>query len=521
MTDDRIGYSYWNGAVADNKKVLWKHLLVQQDSRLCFLDKDGQPHLNKGAAMEKLKHANLIMHLFASLLHMTSGQPSRGTEIVDTKIQNSYRKRNLFKDHGDTWIIINYNKTTNTSQTDRFIPHLVYSRLADMLDYYLVVIRPFVEDLAGFVYGDEVRNIYKEYLFVDLNKKLESEDFSKSLGTVTEEFFGVCIILQAWRHISIAMKREYISAHYLGFRLDEIGDQQSGHDTSSARRLYAGDTSALPFLTTDALLEFRIFNIKFFDVLGVGPGSVPLPLMLKNSLTSSTTAVTTGSSVVPQVPVTMDQITGILSGLLANKFQEFEISLETKLNKVLEAGIAEALQIAGVDLQKRATPSETNSSAKQATPTNDAGWDDMYANASLDKMHEPTISQQPQDPVEDPVVYALQEIIPESLGKFKSNAQEDMVRHSYSGRDNLICIIGTGGGKTLSFEVPSKIEALSDKLTIVVVPFAALLLQLHQRAMEKNIPADIWDSKHLEKQYLNVSLLFVSIESSVSKEFET
>lgn len=457
LTDSRMGFSYWNEIVESTNTPLWRLVLSNKDYKLYHTSKQGEPYLNRALAMDLLQRGGIIAQLLVVLLHVTSGQPSRGTEITDVRIQNRYRKRNLYKDHGHTWIIINYNKTTNNTMMDRFIPHLVYDKLAEHLDYYLVIIRPFLEDLAAQMFGESARCLYRDYLFVDTCVKIDSEKFSRILSDATESYMGTPINIQFWRHVSIALKREFIVGHYLKQNQNEVGDQQSGHGTNAARRIYAGDTEDLPHITTDLLLEILKFNKEYHNVLGVGTGPVPIPLMLKRTSASEVRTTTQLSTRSTHTCIAFDEATTLMSGLLAQKFSDFQVMLEDRFSVLLSVAVAEAFQ-QGINFKASGLSSQNSTSQSFTSQSSQPLHGDHFQITSVDNIDlvqglnpaEEEEGEKDEESYSDPVVDMLKLMIPASNGNFRSKQQEELVRHSYSGDGNLICVLGTGGGKTLS-----------------------------------------------------------------------
>ena len=161
---------------------------------------------------------------------------------------------------------------------DQFVPHLLPNQVAQLLDYYIVVIRPVMQSLASHLYREEARSLYNTYLFIQTDIKIESEDFSNILQNYTEQYFGIPLRLQGWRHIAVAIKREFILSSYTDLDLDKIKGQQQDHNTVTVRQIYEIISGSLLFLTTDALLGFEDYNQQWFNVIGLEQDITPLLL---------------------------------------------------------------------------------------------------------------------------------------------------------------------------------------------------------------------------------------------------
>lgn len=84
----------------------------------------------------------------AVLLHCLPGQPSQASELMDTKIRNSTRPRTCFRKHGELWFVTRRVKYENQIRKEVFIPTKVPPLLQQLLEYYLLLIRPVEVDLA-------------------------------------------------------------------------------------------------------------------------------------------------------------------------------------------------------------------------------------------------------------------------------------------------------------------------------------------------------------------------------------
>ena len=92
--------------------------------------------------------------------------------------------------------------------------------------------------MASHLYGEEARSLYNTYLFIQTGIKIESEDFSNILQNYTEQYFSISLRLQEWRHITVAIKREFILSSYTDLDLDKIKGQQQDHNTVTVRQIY-------------------------------------------------------------------------------------------------------------------------------------------------------------------------------------------------------------------------------------------------------------------------------------------
>lgn len=78
------------------------------------------------------------------LIHITSGQPARMTELVHLRLFNSRSShRSIYLYFGSVMLLSTYSKTSSASQRDRMIARFLPNALKELLLVYLIVVRPF------------------------------------------------------------------------------------------------------------------------------------------------------------------------------------------------------------------------------------------------------------------------------------------------------------------------------------------------------------------------------------------
>ena len=95
---------------------------------------------------------------------------------------------------------------------------------------------------------------------------------------------------------------------------------------------------------------------------------------------------------------------------------------------------------------------------------------------------------------EDTVKQAMSRILRTDEVTFRSSQQQEALMSivNTNGRTPLVVVLPTGGGKSLLFMVPASLEDAG--ITVVVVPFRALLDNLLQKAQAAGIDSVEWKS---------------------------
>ena len=83
------------------------------------------------------------------LVHITGGQPARGTELLTLRWRNSDRceMRNVFIEHGLVSFVTSYHKNYSVSSTTKLIHRYLPPEIVELLVYYVWLVVPFVEQL--------------------------------------------------------------------------------------------------------------------------------------------------------------------------------------------------------------------------------------------------------------------------------------------------------------------------------------------------------------------------------------
>lgn len=108
----------------------------------------------------------------------------------------------------------------------------------------------------------------------------------------------------------------------------------------------------------------------------------------------------------------------------------------------------------------------------------------------------------------------LQHMLHLPTANFKSSHQMHMIDVSLGKQAQFIAVLPTGGGKSLSFELPAAVE--NQSITIVFCPFTALIEDMMERAVQHNTAAFKWTTSILPPS--NIKLLFVAFESIASPQ---
>ena len=86
------------------------------------------------------------MEYLLLLVHLTLGQPARGTEILSIRFQNTVHghHRNIFVDSGMISTVTSYHKGYSVTGSTKIIHRFLPKEVGELLVYYLWLVQPFL-----------------------------------------------------------------------------------------------------------------------------------------------------------------------------------------------------------------------------------------------------------------------------------------------------------------------------------------------------------------------------------------
>ena len=207
-----------------------------------------------------------FLKLLLVLMHVTGGQPARGTEITNLTYENTdYMPRNITIYRGLVGFCTTYHKgmthTGKLKRIFRFLPEPV----GTVLVYYLWLILPFWQNLKGLVTGASTKSPHlwaKQVVLSEVDQVKKEVWGTEVLSQGLASLFGnPKMTVRAYRHVIVAIARRFLSEKWSTDVVDEealeefgdgsndvamcnhILDLQAGHTTDTAVRVYARGTS--------------------------------------------------------------------------------------------------------------------------------------------------------------------------------------------------------------------------------------------------------------------------------------
>ena len=192
------------------------------------------------------------------LMHTTSGQPARGTELTTIRHSNTAggKHRNVFIEDGRVVFVTRYHKGYNIKGDVKIIHRYLPREVGDLFVKYLWLVLPFQRQIELSVYGNTVDTVSAHVWPADpsTGKRWESSRLTKELKHESMAGLGQKVGVQAWRDLAIAISRKFLRGKEQ-FKPDEgdeegkdedeedamarAADEQAGHDSHVAGMVYA------------------------------------------------------------------------------------------------------------------------------------------------------------------------------------------------------------------------------------------------------------------------------------------
>jgi superfamily II DNA or RNA helicase len=210
----------------------------------------------KPRAVAKYKRkVKQLMEQLLILVHITGGQPARGTEIAILRHFNAQQNmRNVYIQDGRVIIVTRYHKAQALTGQLRVIPRFLPTRVGQLLVAYLADVLPFVQLL------DSTANskIPRGFLWADEKGIWDTARMTKALTRESAARMGNRITVQDYRHMAIAIDRVHVRGLTgdMEPQEDDPHDAMANHGSAIAGQAYGIDRAMLRGLDIRSMAAF-------------------------------------------------------------------------------------------------------------------------------------------------------------------------------------------------------------------------------------------------------------------------
>lgn len=252
------------------------------------------------AVGEYIANVERFLERLLLLIHITGGQPARGTELLSIQYRNpldGQGRRNVFLENGLISFVTYYHKGYNISGSTKIIHRYLPLEISELLVYYIWLIIPFLDQLrilvrnrgtdklgSSYLWGELARKSDRpavDDIIPDLNPRAAREQpwpSSRLSRVLIQEFQRLVltkVTIPIWRHAAIAISRRHL--RQAKFKRDFIeavtwawNDEMATHSTKLAGLAYARGLDEAPGHVAGAKAEYRRISREWHAWLGFG-----------------------------------------------------------------------------------------------------------------------------------------------------------------------------------------------------------------------------------------------------------
>ncbi|KAK1038992.1 hypothetical protein LTR74_018772 [Friedmanniomyces endolithicus] len=159
-----------------------------------------------------LREVDRFPELLLFCIHITGGQPARGSEITTTRFRNGFlQDRNGFVIQGQMVIVTRYHKSQSQFDKPKVIPRFLPWKVGQLLAVYLIYVQPVQEYLS-----EQVRGFgFSDYVWSNEYGPWGTDRLTKIIIREPEKGFGVRLTTLDYRHVAISLGREMVGDQFV------------------------------------------------------------------------------------------------------------------------------------------------------------------------------------------------------------------------------------------------------------------------------------------------------------------
>lgn len=452
--------------------------------RVLQADADGQWLVRPDAAHQYEMAVQHFLELMLTVIHKGSGQPARRPEMLGLRWQNTaYDRRNLFIHDGYVLFILTYHKSQNQAHASRYPVRFLLPEAGRLLVQFLVLVQPFRRWLSR---ETHIPDRVTEYLWSDSKGVWSDDRMTRLIKRNSLLSVGVTTHVQAWRQLAVGIAIKWFAGLAYQADLDLHGDadddqgghpmlisagevpavvhHQAAHAPRTGNQMYGGTINFKDGLT-DAGLQQYLFASQVWHQLCEQPfgGRDPAPSTTPRRPAHGRTT----GPVHPTPPLRSSPLTSS--------------SLGPQTRKRGRAVSPSSPSPLAKRLAFRQTPSRHR-----------LYWTDAAAQTALQSLFGPE-------------------------ARYRSPAQEQMIKQIVAGRGEVVAALATSEGKSLAFMLPCRLARAGT--TVVILPLVVLKQDMFRRCTELGLTFSVWDRHQDPWSCASCPLVFVSAEAAVQTPF--
>lgn len=478
IRETRVGHSLFhersNPQLAQMQNYLIRHICHSSDIYSQFFSGSevadaivNSPPWKEGRLQRWFEKVYSFVDCLIPLVHVLGGGPARAQEIASLAILNTETgMRNLYWMNGGVMLVTRYHKSQSVTGRGRPVARFLPKKVSDLVVKYIALVKPFESVVAGVLYGGRgAEEAHRTYLFAKRGKRMEGQGICSSFSLAMHKVVDFGLKLSDYRHFYTTVAKKFLA----GLSQEEGNlpfHEQAAHSAETGEHTYGITSSDHQQITTNKILLFwRCSNEwqSLFHFAESKRGWDQAPKMLgKRGWEDTKRPERTEGPV-------------ILS----------PYSLRARHHAGMEEILTEWRRSRDQDLEG------VQGSKKRLI----------------------TLSLPPLGPAESgELLSGLRRFLEDARASFLSKWQILAAREVLRGRNDLLVVMPTGSGKTLTYMLPIWMECNGARgpgrmrTSIVVVPLVALMKDIRRRFERSGISVGEWVERDRHPTVLLVSV---------------
>ncbi|KAI1508212.1 hypothetical protein Ptr86124_012933 [Pyrenophora tritici-repentis] len=240
-------------------------------NEMVAMSPESQLRWKKKAVQAYFEKVDKFLERLLLLIHMTGGQPPRGTELIGLQHSNTAQgqHRGIFLEEGLISTVTSYHKGYNITGSTKIIHRYLPKEVSELLVYYLWLILPFWQQLDILVY--KRKDPHSTFLWPKGSGTWDSSRLTRVIAREARLYLDTTLSILIYRHLAIAISRQHLPCG--GFKRDygvhkKIADQQATHGTWIAGTVYARGLQEAPGHVKARSSEYRAASREWHSFLG-------------------------------------------------------------------------------------------------------------------------------------------------------------------------------------------------------------------------------------------------------------
>ncbi|KAI1668018.1 hypothetical protein L13192_07154 [Pyrenophora tritici-repentis] len=204
VTFTRRGMSFVDTTSKDlSQRLEWMLIRARRgDASTRLQARDGRWRSKK--VRQYLLQIDRFLETLLCCVHITSGQPGRGSEITTIRHRNGLlQDRNIFVVDGAVMTVVRYHKSQSQWDKPKIVPRFLPPRLGQVMAVYLTYLQPFREYLAVQVLGGSL----SDYVWSNGQGAWGTDQLTRVLKRETGKRLGVELHTLGYRHTAVGIGR--------------------------------------------------------------------------------------------------------------------------------------------------------------------------------------------------------------------------------------------------------------------------------------------------------------------------